>query len=250
MRKEDLAQDLSISGLRYARILTENITAEEAETLKQKYSYVHIYSYKPASLAEFDIRTQKTSLIDLTQGEDKIFAGFQSSARQRVRKSEQIPGLEIKILDKNFSGSYGFYKRAKQLDDAPPDIKREFEECVFFNAYLSGRMIVTMSFYDNGEIVRSKHIASLRKIVNSEKQQTISNASRRLIWEACKWGGANGRKFLDLGGINFDDLAKAGVRAFKESFGGKVADVYIYKYETAAFSKLKKLLNFFGRNIN
>ncbi len=54
---------------------------------------------------------------------------------------------------------------------------------------------------------------------------------------------------FDLGGIT-DDPAKAGIREFKQSFGGDEVDMYMYRYATPAFASVKKIVNLFGRNIN
>ena len=109
-------------------------------------------------------------------------------------------------------------------------------------------MIVTMSFYDNGEIIRAKHIASIRK-EKAEDAKIVAHASRRLNWEVMKWGKSQGRKLFDLGGIT-DDPAKVGIREFKQSFGGDEVDVSIYRYATPLFALLKKTLPLLGKNIN
>ena len=109
-------------------------------------------------------------------------------------------------------------------------------------------MIVTMSFYDNGEIIRAKHIASVRK-ENVQDAKIVAQASRLLNWEVIKWGKSHGRKLFDLGGIT-NDPAKAGIRDFKRSFGGDETDIYMYRYTTRIFSFLKKILSAGGKNIN
>lgn len=249
MRKKDLVQDVSICGLKYARVLTEKIDPEIMEELKKKYSYIHIYSYDPAELPDFERRVQPTLFIDLSQSTDQIFADFNATARKHIRRGERNQDLKLKIMDNDFGGSYALYHQVKSADGARPDIKREFLGCIFFNAYWRGKMIVTMSFYDNGNCVRAKHTASLRKSMGGDDHM-IAHASRGLMWEVCKWGKANGRSFFDLAGVHYDDPSKAGIRAFKESFGGRPGNVYIGRYQTGPFSALKKGLYLFGRNIN
>lgn len=248
MRKEDLVQDLSFIGLSYARILAKNITRKDAEDLKKKYHYIHIYSFEKEEFLGFDIRTQRTPIFDLSDDLGKIFQKFNDTCKKHIRRGEKNSDLKLVAADGDFTKSYALYQKIKRQEGARPDIEREFRNCIFFNAYFKGVMIVTMSFYDNGEIIRAKHIASLRKEMG-EDAKIIAHASRCLNWEVMKWGKAHQRKIFDLGGVT-DDPSKAGIKDFKMSFGGNLTDIYMCRFTTPAFSLAKKTLNLFGRNIN
>ena len=248
MRKADLIQDLSYFGFPYARILSRRVTGEEAEGLKKKYGYIHMYSFEKENLPHFDVRIQRTPVFDLSRDLEEIFKKFNDTCKKHIRRGERNTDLKVVALDDDFTRSYALYKRVKSQEGAYPDMEREFENCIFFNAYFKGEMIVTMSFYDNGEMIRAKHIASLRK-ERGEDAKIVAHASRRINWEVMKWGKANGRKMFDLGGIT-DDPAKAGIREFKESFGGDEMDVYMCRYTTPLFAFLKKIAHISGKNIN
>ena len=248
MKPKDLIQDLSFFGLKYARILSRRVTSVEALDLRKIYQYIHLYSFVKENLQGFDMRIQKTPIFDLSQDIEAIFKRFNDTCKKHIRRGERNPDLKLVALDSNFAQSYALYKRVKSQEGAHPDLQREFDNCLFFNAYLYDEMIVTMSFYDNGEIIRAKHIASIRK-EKTEDAKIVAHASRGLNWEVMKWGKANGRKIFDLGGIT-DDPAKAGIREFKQSFGGDEVDIYMYRYTTRLFTFLKKILPLLGKNIN
>jgi len=249
MRPGDLIQDMSAGGLKYVRILTGSISQSEAEELKKKYDYIHIYSYQNADLPGFKKSMQHTALIDLTKNPESIFSRFNDTAKKHIRRAERNPNLKLVPLDPDFKASYALYHKIKSEEGAKPDIEEDFKNCLFFNAYLNGNLIVTASFYDNGEYIRAKHIASLRKTMG-EEAKIVAHATRALNWELCKWGAQLGRKFFDLAGLNLEDPAKRGIVEFKRSFGGDEADMYILRYETPEFSQLKKKLNEEGKNIN
>jgi lipid II:glycine glycyltransferase (peptidoglycan interpeptide bridge formation enzyme) len=249
MKKDDLIQDLSICGLKYARILTARATPEELEAFKKTYSYINIYCYSPFVYSGFTSRIQPTLLIDLSQDLDQIFGNFNANTRNHVHRAENNGDLELKVFDTAADISYKFYSWIKSLDGAHPDLKREFSRCHLLNAYWTGKMIVTMSFYDNGSYIRSKHIASSRKFMGKDAK-VVAHASRALIWEVCKWSKAHGRGMFDLGGINYTDASKAGIREFKRSFGGIETDVGIHRYATRLFLALKRGLNVFNKNID
>lgn len=249
LRKEDIIQRFSVLGLHCLRVITDAVDPGEAKELKKKSSYIHIYAYKKAGLPDFRMRIQPTYIIDLTKSEGEIFSGFNETCRKHIRRAERNSDLGFTALDGDFYASHSFYKKFKVADGAIPDIKKEFVNCLFFNAYYKGKMLVSMSFYDNGVVLRAKHAASPRKEMG-EESKIVAHASRKLIWEVCKWGRSHGRKKFDLGGLNFADSAKAGINEFKRSFGGDLAEVYIYKHETPLFVYFKKMLNWFNKNLN
>ncbi len=247
MREQDLIQDLTFLGFRYARILSQEITSKDAKDLKKKYQYIHIYTFLKEELPGFDVRIQRTPIFDLSDDLEKIFQRFNDTCKKHIRRGERNPDLKLVAADNDFDKSYSLYQKVKREEGARPDIREEFKHCLFFNAYFKGEMIVTTSFYDNGEIIRAKHIASLRKVIADPR--IVAQATRGLNWEAIKWGKANSRKIFDLAGIT-DDPTKRGIKDFKMSFGGEVRDIYMCRYATPAFVWAKKALNLFGKNIN
>ena len=247
---KDKVQQLSFFGLKYERFLTDDVNLEKLEKEQRDYSYIAIYSYKKIDLNNFDLsKIQQTPIINLTQSLEEIFKNFSTLTRRGIRKAEAMPDLKFSIPDANVDTSFKFYKEIKIKDGTIPDLKREFQRCVFFNAYFRNKIISSISFYDNGSCLRCKHIVSSRKEMG-EQSKIAAYAARKLIWEICKYGQNHGYKKIDLGGINFDDPIKRGIAEFKGSFGGTIQDVYIYRYETELFKFLKRMLNYFRMNIH
>lgn len=243
-------QDLSILGFKYARFLADNAHADAFAEERKHYSYLMVYSYQKVNLDGFELfKIQQTPIIDLQQSLDDIFMNFRTLTRRGIRKSELMPELRFCVPDADTSSSFNFYKKIKSQDGVIPDIKREFQNCIFFNAYFKNELISSISFYDNGILLRCKHIVSARKELGLQSK-IAAYAARRLVWEAAKYGKSRGYLKLDLGGINFTDPVKEGVAQFKSSFGGVIQDVFIYRYETRTFKALKKILNFFSKNIH
>ena len=242
-------QTASFVGFRYIRLLVENITREEVDKLKRKYSYIFIYSYSKLDLNEFHLKEQRTSIIDLSQSLDDIFKNFKKNTRNEIRKVDHIDGLRFVLPDKNTRASYRFYKKIKIADKVIPDIYKEFNGCIFANTYYNNKLIASISSYDNGEIIRLKHIVSLRKDRNFS-DKLAGYATRKLIWELCRYGKKLNYKRLDLAGVNITDPAKQGIVKFKESFGGKITDIYTYRYQRKIFTALKEFIRIFKMNIN
>ena len=70
------------------------------------------------------------------------------------------------------------------------------------------------------------------------------------MWEICQYGKARGYTTLDLGGVDFDDPQKYGITDFKQSFGGKITDTFICRYETPFFRLIRQMVRLSGREIH
>lgn len=243
------AQRLSILGVRYFRFLTSAIDPALAADLPRKYRYVCIYSYAPAELTDYTLRIQPTPVIRLALQREEIFAKFKDTTRNEIRRTERLPELTFVSPDPNCQASYQLYYQIKRNDGVRPDLQRQFTGCLFFNAYWQGALAASISCYDSGVHLRLKHIVSRRKESGFEPR-IAGYATRRLIWDICCWGKAQGRAWVDLGGINLVDPTKRGINAFKGSFGGDVVNFYIYRYESLAFKVIQRIVSWCGRSIN
>ncbi|MBL7045404.1 MAG: hypothetical protein ISR98_02280 [Parcubacteria group bacterium] len=243
------AQTLSFFYFKYIRVLTDHIDEAEVTKLKKKYWYVFIYSYRKLNLPDFNLKEQVTVVIDLAQGREKIFGKFKKNTRNEIRKTEDMKCLCFSIPDKDEKKSYNFYKKVKVRDKVNPDIREEFKGCLFFNAYFKKTIIVSVSCYSNKSTLRLKHIVSSRK-AGVEEGKLAGYATRRIIWEICKYGKSHGYKKLDLAGANLTDPKKAGIAKFKQSFGGDIQTMYTYRYQRKLFTAIKETVGILGKNIN
>lgn len=235
--------------MRYARVFTESINNEEAEQLKRDYQHVEVYCFgPPTDLPGFQLRRQSTYAVNLTHDLDSIFARFHKNTRYEIKSLSRNSDITLKLPDPDEASSYELYAAVKKADGANPDIREEFVNCIYANAYLRGSLFVTTTFYDNGIQLRCKHIASLRKSLGDDRK-FAAQATRAIMWKMCEWGSANGRTLLDLGGVNFTDPTKVGVLHFKQSFGGDLIEISIYRYDTAAFTEYREQLNASGVNV-
>lgn len=247
MRKPN--QELSFFGMKYARLLEESVDAGVLDDLKKTYRYIALYSYTPICEEGFACRIQQTPIINLSPDLDEIFRQFHKNTRQGIEYSRKVEGLTFALPAHDHDASYEFYRSIKKKDGVKPDLKREFIGCLFANAYLNDRLIVSLSFYDAGNFFRAKHFVSLRKEMD-DHGAIAGHATRRLIWELCMYGKSHGYRFIDLGGVNFREGEKKGVADFKMSFGGEIKDMHICRYETAPFRFARKIFAMFGGNIN
>ena len=77
---------------------------------------------------------------------------------------------------------------------------------------------------------------------DKEMLRLISFSTRRLVWEICKYGKENDYFGFDLGSINLVDSNKASIAQFKNSFGGKIVDEYLYIYKSKIFKFFERVV--------
>lgn len=234
----------SVLGLKYARLIRDEIDPIEIDQLVKKYQYLYIVTYADFRFPKFDVSHRQTPTIELSQDLDEIFKNFNQTTRNEIRKTERLDGFRFLAADDDFDGSYDLYQRVKRKDGVLPEYKEDFRQCVFFNAYLNDRMIVSIACYDSGQVLRFKTITSLRKDQDIDSK-IVGYATRRLVWEICQYGKGEKHNKIDFGIINLTDPSKAGIAQFKRSFGADMVDTYICRYETTAFKFVRGMFRFF-----
>ena len=242
-------QQLSVLGLPYFRAIIETVDPTEIEKLKQKFFYIHLYSYQPVNLPDFSEQQQIISVIDLGQDETTVFQGFKKNTRNEIHKTEHLAKISFRIPDPDVITSYRFYRQIKRRDGVIPDHRQEFTNCLFFNAYSNATLIVSLSCYQAGNIIRLKHVVSVRKQAEIDSR-LVGYASRRLVWEICKYAKHHNYRWFDLAGVNLSDQKKSGVAQFKQSFGGELKTNYVYRYERPLFLLVIKIFKFLVYNIH
>lgn len=226
--------------MKAARFLVEQPSQLDLELLKSRYQYIYIMTYAAHDFPGFRATEKKTPIIDLTRHSNEIFQHFNAATRNQIRKLDGVDGWEFKVPDADSKASYAFYKRSKNKDGVVTELGREFRDCAFFSAYYQNELLVSISCYDTGKLLRVKTITNIRKELG-EDSKLVGYATRRLVWDICRMGTAQGYEKLDLGIVNLTDPSKAGITRFKMGFGGEIVDTYIYQYETALFRSLRNL---------
>lgn len=243
----------SILGLKYIRLLRREAFLEEMEELKKKYSYIFLVSYNQINITGFSVQSKQSIIIDLSAGLDNVFDNFKSNTRKEIRKTFNLnaDGLTFVPIDKQINKIYTCYKKFEYIRGWMPALKSEIKNSLVFAAYYQGAVVAGVTCYADENFIRVGKIFSLRYQCAGNKinSQIIGSASRRLIFEICKYGVEHGFTSLDLGGVDFIDQKKIGISEFKSCFGGDTKDVYICRYIKKNFALLKKILFFFERDI-
>ena len=219
---------------------------------KNKYDDMTVISYVPLELEKegFGLMRKKLANIRLDGTLDEISGKFARRTWQEITKTEKIPGLEFRINDPDREGTYRLYRDFERAQGRSPWGLESFSGAINFNAYYQGELIAAVPCYDLFPYLQVRAIFSKRLGVNEadkEFYKLIGSATRRLIFEICRYGKERDYKFVGLGSVNYSTPQKANVAQFKMFFGSTEGDEYTYIYKSRRLIFLLKIRNFLMR---
>lgn len=243
--------EVSFFGFKYARLIASNGTMERPpEELKKKFSYVQIQSYTQLLMPGFVELKKNAIIINLAPSLEEISKTFRDTTRNEINRTYKIDDLQFIVGDSNFQPLHFLHRSFDIKRGWMPAPQEELEKSLIFSAYYKGKPVSIITCFHNDTVLRVLELFSARYDSTKEENAIIGYATRRLIYEICKYGKEHGYIKLDLGGVNLDDSAKAGITRFKQSFNGSLVDVYTYLYSTHAFNMFKKMLKVFKIDIS
>jgi len=228
----------SILGLRYCRLLTSQLTPEKGKQLAADFDYIFAVCHGNCEAPNFDIVQKNACLIDLSNGAEIAFSKFHATSRNEVRRSDKFENLSFQMGTGNdFDAYFNFYKACENARGWFPVPEEELRNSLIFTALFDGQPVSGISVYTNETRLRIGRIFSLKKTRRDARLNNLvyGCAAKRLVLECCQYGAENGFQTLDLGGIDLQDPAKAGITQFKLSLGGQVAPVTIARFANARF---------------
>lgn len=242
--------DSQLYGHRYTRLyLRSHTDLDDLYSAAAQCDYVFAYSRVDlGALDGFTREPKHSQVVGLNGTPDEIFASLGRRARQEIRKTYTDSDLRIVVGDSAHRETYRFYSKVKEQEGARPDVEEDFDSVRWINAYIRDRLVSANSIYSNRSILRGKHLASLRKHPDLDPA-LIGRINRRLLWEVCALGVAEGHHEFDMGGVDFHDPAKRGISDFKRRFGGETVEIYVYRYSSAAWQAVTQRVRQVGREI-
>lgn len=224
---------ISINSYEYGRFTGVKFSKDEILCITENLDYAFFASLQKID-EEIGIESiQKTSAwINIHENPEDQIAICSPTCRNEIRRSFKIEDFTIEInttpLDELFSFHLQCENERSWLPVPPEELLGSIIICVRYQ----DELISGMSAYFKKDFLRVGRIFSRRK---SEKYQDVpqvvfSSASRRVVYELTRVAFEKGFKYLDLGGISLDDDEKSGITKFKMSFGSKMNQIYLGRY--------------------
>lgn len=185
----------------------------------------------------FITRENKASFVlNLADGQEKLWKGFKKQIRNRVRKAESS-GLSVSFGRENLEEFYKTYAlHMKSLGLPMPGLS--FYRTVL-NTFPKNSHIAVVAY--KGKTIGAKFFMSYKDIVYliwgaSLKQYSEYMPNYLLTWETIKYAINLGFQYCDFGRSTID----TGPYYFKESWGGQMKQLY-WQYYLNSHNRLPEL---------
>ena len=217
-------------GLRSARVVLDDDVALSAAR-SGRYARLEIISHHNLDLPGFTIQFKQTGLIDLKGSLGEVLAKFNKTTRNEIARTMNDTRFCFRMfsgLPKDIHVLYEEFERT--LGHETPFPKEALQGCISFGAYHDEKLIAGIYIFPSTPIARIRAIFSRRS-----KGSKVSFASRRLVYEICRWGLENGRTAIDLARVVTNEGPN-----FKMSFNPRVVPEYVYRRTTGVYAFLER----------
>jgi hypothetical protein len=185
------------------------------------------------------LRDAQTTIVDLSKGQDAIYAGMHTSCRYKVRRAEKMRNrfeivMNTESARKDFLQLYNSFASSKR--NMPLLKVQRFNEYLphadVFMLYFEGRPTCGRLVLRDEETRTALMLYSgTRRFEQDADTITVGLLNRYLHWHEMKTYLAAGMEKYDFGGIG---PRNPSVSNFKMSFGGQLYTLGLYLYSASA----------------
>lgn len=173
-----------------------------------------------------------TKIIDLSQGEDKIFGNFGRNTRHKIQRAKRegiICNTENNL--EQFVEFYNLFAEAKSIAPTSVEALRNYGDYLVITKAMQDNSILVMHAHlidEEERRVRATMSASLYRYEdNQEKRNLIGRANRFLFFKDMLFFKECNFTTFDFGGYGGYDIL-VDVDKFKDGFGGILLEESIY----------------------
>jgi len=203
---------------------------------KDRFKFVEYYQCKSKlNFTGFKRRSFFTKIIDLSQGEDKIFGNFGRNTRYKINKAKK-EGIIFNIENnvEQFVKFYNLFAASKKIGPTSVEAIKNYENYFIITKAMQNNRILVMHAYlinEEEKRVRLWMSASLFRYDNNhENRPLIGMANRFLHFADMLFFKDRNFTIYDLGGYAYEskDESLIEINKFKDGFGGILLEESIY----------------------
>ncbi|OPY15903.1 MAG: FemAB family protein [Syntrophus sp. PtaB.Bin138] len=207
---------------------------------KRLWRYIEIRGGEAFLSNEESSEQHHGHILDLSAGTDKIFAGLRDSTRRNIKKAQKekietdistSPAAlaEFRRLNSMTRRDHGLPPQPKSFFDHLHDQILSKSRGFVALASFRGEAVAANVYFHRGEEMIYKYGASNRAFQNLRSNNLV-------MWEAIRWGCANGCRTLCFGRTEPDN---DGLLQFKSGWGARERLIKYYRYDLRKGAFLK-----------
>lgn len=207
-----------------------NLALETANRRRWKYLEIRGSGLQPLDAPPSDSFLRHK--LDLTDGEESLFAGLRSSNRRNIQKSKR-EGVEVRF-DTSPDAMREYYRLhglTRKRHGLPPQ-SWTFFSSIQRNVLDAGLGFVALGSYNNLNIAAAVYFSfgrnSLYKYGASDYAYQHLRANNLIMWEAIRRLSGEGNRSLCFGRTDLEDT---GLREFKAGWGACEEEISYYRFD-------------------
>ena len=171
-------------------------------------------------------------ILDLTPGPEKIMAGLRDSTRRNIKKAgKENINLAISTTPDALDAFVCLNAMTRRDHGLPPQPRRFFRN-LYDQVFSKGAGFVALASFRNEAIAANVYFHSgaemIYKYGASDRAFQNLRANNLVMWEAIRWGCANGCKTICFGRTEPEN---AGLLQFKAGWGARERRIQYYCYD-------------------
>jgi hypothetical protein len=182
-------------------------------------------------------------VLDLTEGEEKLFSRFRASNQRSIKKAAR-EGIDVKLLSslEAVEDYYTLHCHTRKKHGLPPQPFSFFRN-IQRHLLSEGNGFVALAAYQGNSIAGGIFLHSGRKAVfkfgASDARYQSLRANNLVMWEAMRWYSRNGFESFSFGRT---DPENEGLRGYKRGWGSaeKIIDTIHYDFVNNTYNNKRK----------
>ena len=170
-------------------------------------------------------------IMDLRGGDEAIFARFQGSVRQAIRKAQKLGvTVENRHDEEGMRAYYNLHCGTRKKHGLPPQPWTFFLN-IARQILSKGLGVLVLARIDRIAVAGAIFFCGRRGIYKfgaSDEKKQEARANNLVMWEGMRWLAGHGSEELDFGRTSMDN---EGLRRFKAGWGSEESTLEYVKYD-------------------
>lgn len=171
-------------------------------------------------------------ILDLAPGPEKVFAGLRDSTRRNIKKAQKE---KIELAITASPEALAEFRRLNSMtrrDHGLPPQPRIFFDNLYDRVFSKGGGFVALASFNNEAVAANVYLhrgeEMIYKYGASNRAFQNLRANNLVMWEAIRWGCANGCRTLCFGRT---EPGNDGLLQFKSGWGARERTIRYYRYD-------------------
>ncbi len=184
------------------------------------------HEYHPLLDHGFEQAPALTMLIDLAAAGEDLLPGFDPKCRNKIRRAQAAGAEVVPVETREHFLEFDAMQRSMYEDEGLAPCPRPMIE-LLWDRFISQGLARAMAVRHEGRfacigIWAIGPSSGYNWFTFTQRPRPLAGATNLLVYHFLLWLRANGRRYAEIGSMEFGDPRQQAIAEFKRSFGGRV----------------------------